>query len=340
MTKRARVKLPEKKENNYFVSDDKDIQFVPTGCTVLDCTLGGGYALGRMSNIIGDKSTAKTALATEALTNFCLRYPDGVAAYRDAEAAFDVRYAEAMGVPIKDIDFGDTDLVTIEDFINEYTAFLNARIKDKKPSIYVLDSMDSLSDDAEMDRPIEKGSFGMAKAKLLSEFFRKNTRKIEKANSLLLIVSQVRENINAAAFGEKYRRAGGKALDFYASQLLWLAHVGQLKRTIKKVERPYGVTIRAKCKKNKVGLPFRECDFDFIFGYGVEDLGASLDWLKDVHRVSELGISDRELKEFKTECESLPDDEYAKETKRVAKIVKKVWAEIETSFIPTRRKYS
>src|SRR5260221_11413579 len=93
--------------NNYFTNPKPAYSFVKSGCTLLDCALGGGWALGRVVNIVGDKSTAKTALAVEALTNFVRDYPDGKAAYRDAEAAFDQGYSEAMGLPLEKVDFGD-----------------------------------------------------------------------------------------------------------------------------------------------------------------------------------------------------------------------------------------
>src|ERR1700679_1727393 len=106
LPKRARPGL-SKPTLSYFVGEKPSIKFVPSGCAVLDCVLGGGWALGRIGNVVGDRSTAKTALATEALINFLLKYPKGAAAYREIEAAFDRNYAEAMGLPIEKIDFGD-----------------------------------------------------------------------------------------------------------------------------------------------------------------------------------------------------------------------------------------
>src|SRR5262245_5922907 len=285
--------------SNYFVADKPYLQFVSSGCTLLDCALGGGYVLGRITNIVGDKSTAKTALATEALTNFLIQYPKGLAAYRDAEAAFDQHYAEAMGLQIDRVDFGPEDkpLSTVEDFTTDLTKFLTKAAASGKGGIYVLDSLDSLSDEAEMDRDTGKASYGMAKAKLLSELFRKNARKLADARVLLLIISQVRDNIGAM-FGDKHKRSGGRALDFYASQVLYLAPLGTLKSTKNKVQRPYGIEIRAKIRKNKVALPFREVDMEFHFGYGVEDIRACVNWLDEVDRLKDIHISKSDVKDY------------------------------------------
>lgn len=340
MAKRARA-VVAKPKNSYFTSDKANIRFVSTGCAVLDCALGGGLALGRTANVVGDKSTAKTGTATEVMINFAHTFPEGAIAYRETEAAWDDAYAEAMGLPMDRIDFGDRDdpVITVEDFYNDFDAFCDARIKDGKPGCYVLDSFDALSDDAEMARDIDKGSFGAAKAKKMSEMFRKITRKQEQANVLLFIVSQVRDNIGAGIFGEKYKRSGGKALDFYASQVFWLANAGMLKKTIDKVERPYGIKLRATVKKNKVGLPFREAYFNFEFGYGTNDFLASLEWLKSVGRLAAVDLKESEFKEYLKDSSKMDDTEFAKERKRVTAAVKAVWAEIEETFVPKRRKY-
>lgn len=339
MAKRARVQV-EQPKNSYFTSAKTNIQFVSSGCAVLDCALGGGYALGRTVNVVGDKSTAKTGTATELMINFASEYPEGAIAYRETEAAWDDGYAEAMGLPIARIDFGDREnpLVTVEDFFDDFDAFCDKQKKAGKPGAYVLDSMDALSDEAEMARDIDKGTFGAAKAKKMSEMFRKLTRKQEQANVLLFIVSQVRDNIGAM-FGEKHKRSGGRALDFYASQVFWLAHLGIIKRTINKVERPYGIELRAKVKKNKVALPFRECDFQFEFGFGINDLKASVDWLKKVDRLDAIDITANEYKDYIKEIAIMDTETYRSERIRAAAAVKEIWAEIEETFIPKRRKY-
>lgn len=340
MAKRARA-VVTKPKNSYFTAEKANIQFVSTGCAVLDCALGGGLALGRTANVVGDKSTAKTGTATEVMINFYKKYPNGAIAYRETEAAWDDAYAEAMGLPIADIDFGDPEkpIITVEDFYKDFDAFCDKQRKAGQPGCYVLDSFDALSDEAEMGREIDKASFGAAKAKKMSEMFRKITRKQEQANVLLLIVSQVRDNIGAL-FGEKHKRSGGKALDFYASQVFWLAHIKILKRTINKVERPYGIELKAKIKKNKVGMPFREADFSFEFGFGINDLLASVDWLNEVDRLDAFDLKKGEYKEYRTDIYKMDTEEYAAERARAAAVVKEVWAEVEETHMPKRRKYA
>lgn len=315
----------------YQLSKPKEIQFVPSGCTILDCVLGGGWPVGRISNLVGDRSTAKTALATEAVINFLRKYPSGLSFYRETEAAFDMNYAQQMGMPIDKVDFGNPDepLLTVEDFSRDLEACIEVATKAKQPAIYVLDSLDALSDEAEMGTDGQAG-FGMQKAKLTSILFRKTARKLERTQVLLLVVSQVRENIGVS-FGEKYRRSGGKALDFYSSVCLWLAHIKTLKRTISKVERSYGVVIKAKTKKNKVAMPFRDCEFPFIFGYGTDDIIASLEWLKSTGRID---------KEQYEGFLKMSDTDYKGTQILLAQEVNEAWSEIEAKFAPQRSKYT
>jgi recombination protein RecA len=335
MPKREKI-IVEKK--NYFSGRKENIEFISSGCTVLDCALGGGWPLGRMANIVGDSSTAKTALATEAIINFLRKYPDGAAAYREAEAAYDKSYAEAMGLQIEKVDFGD-QLNTVEDFARDVDTFVEQQNKTKAPGIYVLDSLDSLSDEAEMARDIGESTYGGNKPKQIGTFFRTRVRKVEAGRVLLLIVSQVRDNIGAM-FGEKHKRSGGKAMDFYASQTCWLARLKTLEKTIHKAERAYGVIIKAKIKKNKISLPYRECEFPFIFAYGVDDFQANVDWLKKYGRLGDIDLKESEVKDYLKEMSAASDADYATEQARLALTVKKAWAEIDDEFLPTRKKYA
>lgn len=325
---RKRVKIPESEVQTTPTTKE----FVSTGCTKLDCDLGGGYVLGRIVNIVGDKSTAKTALATEAVINFLRTYPDGAAFYRETEAAFDYDYAAGMGLPLDRVDFGPSDkpVVTVEAFAKELEAFVNKRTETNTPGIYVLDSLDALSDEAEMGREVGEGSYGTAKAKLMSQIFRITSRKLEQTRVLLIVISQVRDKIGVM-FGEKHTRSGGRALDFYASQILWLAKRANLERTIKGTKRIYGVVVKAQVKKNKVGVPGRETEMEFHFNYGIEDLITSLNWLEEVKRFPEWA------KEAK--FDKMSDAEYRACTKRAAYDVHDAWHEIEQDFKPKRCKY-
>lgn len=336
---RKRIKT-EEAPKSYFVSDKEHLSFVSTGCTLLDCALGGGFVLGRIANLVGDKSTSKTGLSMECLINFVRKYPNGIAGYRDCEAAFDTQYAQAMGLPLDKIDFGPEErIVTVEGWYRDLNKFLDKCIKADAPGIYVLDSLDAISDEAEMERDIGDATYGGNKAKKLSEFFRKLTPKIESSKVLVLIVNQIRDNIGAM-FGEKHKRSGGKALDFYATHIVWLAHIERLTKTVKGMKRAYGITVRAQVKKNKVAMPFRDCDFEYHFGFGIEDVISNAEWLKKAGRLKDVGIKDSSFKEYLNDVQRLPDEDYRKEQVDLAAAVRKVWSEIETDFLPKRTKYA
>ena len=291
--------------------------------------------LGRMSNIIGDKSSGKTLLAIEACNNFAVTYPRGRIAYREAEAAFDKGYAEALGMPLDRIDFGKKPIMTVEDFSKDLEAFADAS---KEPGLYIVDSLDALSDDKEMERDIKDNSFGAAKAKKMSELFRKLIKKLEASQVCLIIISQVRDNIGVS-FGEKYTRNGGKAMDFYASHCLWLAQIKKLDRTIDGIKRITGVQVKANCKKNKIGLPFRECTFNIKFGFGIDDIAANLDYLASVDLLNKVGLTKEQVTKFCRKLDDLTDDEYRETRSRIATTTRDSWSEVERKFLPTKRKY-
>lgn len=252
------------------------VKFFPSGSTQLDCILGGGWALGRVVNLVGDRSAGKTLLAIEACANFANRYPADRIAYREAEAAFDVDYAQTMGLP-RGINYKD-GLQTVEEFNQDLMDWLKACRADQ-PNLYILDSLDSLSDVAEMERDIGDNSYGTQKAKALSQLFRQRTKDMHDKHCTLIIISQIRDRIGIS-FGETKTRSGGKALDFYASQIVWLSEVKKIKRTVTGVDRIVGVEVKARNRKNKVGIPFRETEFTLLFGYGVDNHISMVDWIK------------------------------------------------------------
>lgn len=291
-----------------------------------------------------------TLLAIEACANFHRQYPRGRVWYREAEGAFDVRYAETVGLPVGAVDFGPDGPVTVWDTIEDVVADLDRCVssaeKSGQPGLYVIDSLDSISSRAEQRRRAGDDTYGLEKQKMLGQMFRRMVRRLRCARVALLVVSQIRENIGVR-FGERYKRVGGKSLDFYASQIVWLHHMKRLTSEIRGVERVTAVRVAAKSKKNKVGgEAFGTCEFVLRLGFGVDDLEASLRWLKEVGRLGEVGIGVKSAKEadkviakmLRTNAKM--DDELARrQVSEVAAAVRSTWADVDASFRPARRKY-
>lgn len=345
MSERVRLKPKEESKEDasyglYFAGAKPHLELVSTGCTLLDCALGGGFCLGRIANIIGDKSTCKTLLASETATNFLLKYPEGRVFYRESEAAFDRNYAKAMGFPVEKMDFVDgADFYTVEDYARDLEAQVEEINKAKVPGLYALDSLDALSDESELEAEIGEGRYGTAKAKQMSLIFRKNVQKIEHSRMCELIISQERDNIGVS-FGRKSTRSGGRALDFYATHIIWLARVKTIEKVIKNIKRPIGVTIKAYVEKNKIGLERRSVEFDFLYGFGVDNLTSNLDWIKDVKRYDALHLKDeKELVQYRKLVSGMKDEDYYAEVEKINDVVRNLWIEIEQDFLPTRRKY-
>lgn len=320
----------------YFAVPSRDLQFISSGCKVLDCVLGGGWVLGRIGNIIGDKSTGKTLLAIEACANFAKEY-DGKIYYREVEAAFNKPYAQTLGLPLDRVDFGAESILTVEDVFEDLSEILAGAGK-KRDALYVLDSLDALSDRSELGRAMDEGTYGAEKAKKMGQLFRRLVQRLAESRTCVLIVSQVRDNIGVT-FGRKTTRSGGRALDFYASQVLYLAQMGRLKRTINRVERATGVKIKALCDKNKIGMPFRECTFDIRFSYGIDDVAANLEWLESVDKLGLLDMSKGEVTKVARGVEKMGPAEANEMRAHIAAAVEKAWYEVEKMFLPTRRKY-
>lgn len=326
-----------------FLVPPSKLQFIHSGCTLLDHVATGGargsWPLGRTSNIVGDKSTGKSLLAIEAMANFNLQFPlkefpKSRIWYREVESAFEEGYAASLGMPER-VNFGKEKLDTIEDFYDDLQAKCDWAIANSSPAgLYILDSLDALSDMKEMERGISENTMAMNKAKQLSVMFRKLIRKLEKANIHLSIISQVRDNIGVT-FGRKTKRSGGKALDFYASSVIYLAHIETLYQTKRGQKRAIGVSIRAKCDKNKIGPPFRQCDFNIRFGFGIDDLAASVDWLKEIKY-----IKPKEADDILVGADSLSDAQYRTLLTDIQAQVAVAWPEIESEFLPKRSKYA
>jgi recombination protein RecA len=340
MVRRVQASIVEpKKPDNYFKKSN--LEFISTGCVTFDCVLGGGWPLGRISNLVGDKSTGKTLCAIEAAANFTRKFPDGHIWYREAEAAFDKEYAEGLGLPVDKVDFGKEGLgtpwETIEEIYDDLKAAIGQGKDSGQPGLYVIDSLDALSSTAELGREMNEGSYGMEKQKQLGQMFRRLTQGMSRSRIHFLIISQVRENIGAM-FGNKYRRSGGKALDFYASQVVYLSHLKTLNKTVGGIKRAVGVQTKVKCTKNKIGLPFRECEFSIRFGYGIDELAAAIEWLESAGKAKEI-LQGSKASAFVADSDKLDDVDYRALLRDVRKTVRREWRAVDEKFAPTRRKY-
>lgn len=261
-------------------------ELISSGSDVFDLVLGGGFPFGKIVNIIGDKSTGKTLLASEVIAQARKKYENTISwNYDDAESGYSFNTQLLYGFEI----FHETQesSFTLEEFEMAVDSHLE-KMKKEQYFIYILDSLDALTTEEEVERYAKRkkahaegkeiaGSYSLEKQKKLSEFFRLLRKKIDEKKCLLIIISQVRANIGVM-FGAKYVRTGGKALDFYASQIIWLAETEKHERK----GRAVGVTIKAKVTKNKIALPFRECFINLLFDYGVDNVSTNIDFLYDL----------------------------------------------------------
>lgn len=306
----------------------EDLKFFSTGCTLLDCVLGGGWARGKVINVVGDKSSGKTLLAIEASANFVRCVPKGLVDYDEAEAAFDPAYARTLGLP--------EDRLLLVDSVHTAEALfqqIEVLLKSDEEHLLIVDSLDALTDEAEVKRDIGDASYGAAKAKIMSEGFRKLIREMNRSKLTLFVISQIRDKIGAVAFAKKVQRTGGHALDFYCSQVLWLYETGKIKKTVGGIERAIGMNIKARCEKNKVGMPWRECEIPVIYGFGMDDKTAALDWLATAQPLAMRRIRDDITKDnWKRHMPNL-------DRARIGQVVREVWDDVERKFAPETRKY-
>lgn len=328
-------------KGQYF-SSPPPRRYFSTGCTLLDCVLGGGLVVGRILNVVGDKSTGKTLVCIESSANFLQTYPDGLVEYRESEAAFDEPYAATVGLPSDHPNFALNPpkgeiIDTVEEAFEALGKFCDRCEKRGVPGLWILDSLDALSDAAEMKTKMGDGTYGMGKARQMSQLFRRRVRQMERVGVAAIIVSQVRDNIGVT-FGRKTKRSGGRALDFYASQVLFLAQKGKIRKTRENIVRAVGVNIVVNCDKNKIGPPHRECEFPILFSYGMDDITAGLDWLETVGGLGE-AIGTVSRKAFEKELRAMPPAEYKRARELFNKGLRRKWAEVEKLFENKRRKY-
>ena len=260
------------------LGDEKieNVEIIPTGSIGLNAALGvGGYPKGRIIEIYGPESSGKTTLAIHAIAE--AQKQGGIAAFIDAEHAFDRFYAQKLGVNVDEL------LISQPDNGEQALEIADQLIRSSAIDIIVIDSVAALTPKAEIEGDMGDNRVGL-QARLMSQALRKLTSTISKTNTTCIFINQLREKIGVM-FGNPETTTGGNALKFYASVRLDIRRV----TTIKDGDQPIGNQVRVKVVKNKVAPPFRKAEFEITFGDGISHIGELVDLSTELDIVKKSG---------------------------------------------------
>ena len=300
------------------------IDSISTGSLGLDIALGiGGIPKGRIVEIYGPESSGKTTLALQVIAQ--TQAKGGICAFIDAEHALDVSYAKRLGVDVENL------LVSQPDYGEQALEILETLTRSGATDLIVIDSVAALTPKSEIEGDMGDAHVGL-QARLMSQALRKITGISHKMSATVIFINQIRMKIGTMGYGSPETTTGGNALKFYASVRIDVRRVATLKQN----DSPIGNRVRAKVVKNKVAPPFREAEFDIMFGYGISIEGELVDYGVKLDIIDKSGswfsYGDTKLGQGKENVKK-----YLKENKETAlEIQEKILAALRTKEdIPT-----